>query len=56
MGDTVSIILKLIAVKKEIISWHLEFKMLKLIIKSSGKETVKLDNKLIRLSDFLYYK
>ena len=56
MGDTISIISGLIAVKKEIIGWYLEFKMLKLIIKSSEKKTVELNNKLVRLPDFLCYK
>ena len=56
LGDTVPIILVLIAVKKEIIGWHLEFKMLKLTIESLKKEIVGLDNRLIRLFNFLCYR
>ena len=55
MGDTVSTILELTAVEKGIISWRLGSKILRLMIKSLEKETVKLGDRLIRLSDFLCY-
>ena len=56
MGDTVPIILGLTAVKKGIIGWCLGSKILRLTIKSLGKETVELNNRLIKLPDFLYYR
>ena len=56
LGDTVPTILGLTAIKKGIIDWHSKFKVLKLTIKSLEKETVGLNNKLVRLPNFLCYK